>query len=226
MGMSRLLGLPRPRMTLVEDMGGPAYVRRLYPTGCSTCLVADLPVDNLPSSCLSRRDNLALLSLGVESLGQVGVHSLGFLFRDFIGRLDDRGWWVFVDGGRWLEETGEMSLDVLDGVLEVDRPDARGAVTSFSKPSGFLGRQNLPVFPVVNRVESQDTMDQVESGPVPLAFFPDLDVSLSVPPDGRGLPFPRDFLIPLRGLWEAMMSNFGSPHASRVGFGGGSALRS
>lgn len=220
--MHRLLGLPRPKMTLVEDMGGAEYVRRSYP--CDRCgsLIPDLPVDSLPSTCMSRRDNLALLSLGVEFLGEVGGFSLGLLFREFLGRLDDTGWWIFIDGGSWLEDSGEVSLGVIDGVLEVHSPGGGVGVTNDTEVGGLFERYGLPRFSVLNRVTSPETMDDS----VARTWFPEEGSAFSIPPDGKGMPFPPDFLIPLRGLWETLMSNFGSPRSSRIGFGGGSAFRS
>ena len=222
--MHRLLGVPRPQMTLVEDMGGAEYVRRLYPSADYSNLVPDLPVENLPRTCLSRRDNLALLSLGVEFLEEVGAGSLGFLFREFMGRLDDTGWWVFVDAGSWLPDAGMPPLTVIDGVLDVEMPDEGGRVGRSTPTHRIFAKQGLPLFPVVNRVTSGEIMEQIGQRISPLAVFPEEQHPLSLSQGNKGLPFPPDFRDPLRGLWENLMSCFGSPRASRIGLGRPRAL--
>lgn len=222
--MHRLLGLPRPAMTLVEDMGGADYVKRLYPGEDQSNLVPDLPVENLPRTCLSRRDTLGLLSLGAEFLDVVGPHSLGLLFREFIGRLDDSGWWVFIDAGPWLSAAGTAPLAVIDGVLEVGMPDAAGGMSPKEEVSRLLINRGLPLFSVVNRVKPGELLEGMWQDPLPLAVFPEEESPISPLPENRGLPFPPDFLDPLRGLWEDLMSSFGYPRVSRTGFGGPSAL--
>lgn len=209
--MHRLLGLPRPKMTLVEDMGGAEYIRRIYPCEQGGKLVSDLPVDSLPSSCMTRRDNLALLSLGVESLEQVGPRSLGLLFREFLGRLDDTGWWVLIDGGPWLEEAGDPPLEVIDGVLEVVTSNPREGTMNCTDARELFTRHGLPLFSVVNRVSSHEILERTDEGLDPHVCFPDEGPVLPIPAEGRGMPFPPGFLVPLKRLWETMMSNFGSP---------------
>ncbi len=223
--MHRLLGLPRPKMTLVEDMGGADYVKRIYPCNKGEHLVPDLSVDHLPGSCMSRRDNMAMVSLGVQAMDRVGASALGLLFREFLGRLNDAGWWVFIDGGAWLQETAGDSLEVIDGVLEVGVPVERDPILVNQMRRGLLAEQGLPLFPVANRVNGEESLGRLNFMSEPLACFPEEDSPLSVSPEGRGLQFPRDFMDPLRSLWENLMSSFGSPRSSRGGFGGGAACR-
>jgi CO dehydrogenase maturation factor len=152
--LSSLVGLRRPERSLADELGGPEALTRklgayLAPSGEKG---GRIHVDELPASCTSRRDCLALLEVGKawpggDDAGQI-LEELG---RNVLSRLDDRNWWVLVDNEAGVNLYGsshrctDAFLFVSDGSLE--------SLESAAFATRLFLEVEKPLLTLLNRVE-------------------------------------------------------------------------
>jgi len=152
--LAGLLGLRRPQRSLADELGGPDALTRKVGAYLDPCEEKEcrIHVDELPASCTSRRDCLALLEVGKAwPGGDEAGHILEELGRTVLGRLDDRGWWVLVDNEAGMDRFG-ASHRCTDVFLFVSDGSAESLESAAFATRLFLEVEK-PLLTVLNRVE-------------------------------------------------------------------------
>ena len=125
-GLHRMLGLREPKMTLAGEFGGRTALKKwLY--GSSSVNDSPLPdklhVQELPLGCISRRDNLALVSVGkIEEPHEGCACPLGALGKKLLGSLENGNWQYLVDAEAGVEHVGRGLFESCDAFLLVMEP--------------------------------------------------------------------------------------------------------
>ena len=208
----RMLGLQAPNSTLMEDLGGRVAVKKAVFDKQNSSASEDtkLHVDDLPRSCVSRRDDLAFLAIGKIYKPDEGCACpMSALEKGFLERLYVPGWWVLVDCEAGVEHIGRGVWRHADVFLVVLEPSHESM--EMAKFMNNLAKEvKRPIVTVVNMVD-EDIAEDVKMSAEALgigvdAVFPRDRRVASANLIGQQVPLLPEFVPSLRACTEAILN--------------------
>ena len=208
----RMLGLSAPKSTLMDDLGGRVAVKKVVFDNKKGGFDEDakIHVDDLPRTCVSRRDDYAFLAIGkIRQPDEGCACPMGALEKGFLARLHAPGWWILVDCEAGIEHIGRgiwRSADIFLVVLEPSHESLEMAKFM----NGLAKEVNRPIVTVVNMVDediAEDVKTSVKSLGISVdAIFPRDRRVASANLSGQQVPLLPDFVPSLRACMEAILN--------------------
>ncbi|MCF7935935.1 MAG: hypothetical protein K9L28_06325 [Synergistales bacterium] len=168
-GLPGKLGLPFPERTLVDELGGFSGLNRgmlRWREGSGSAEYFQhqyIHVDDLPLSCVSRKDNFALIATGkIEACGEGCEPFLDDLSWEFLENLEHQGWWVFVDTGEGMDRLEGSVGTVCEAILHVMRPEGEDLCTTL-RIREILQQAGLDCMPLLNNID-EERIEEVRAG--------------------------------------------------------------
>jgi CO dehydrogenase maturation factor len=156
-GLSVQLGMDDPK-ELMDQLGGKKTVvtRMLsaFSTGKrSPLLTESWSIDEIPSECVTKKDNLYLLQIGkVKHFGEGCACPMGGLSREFVNNLKlNQKDVAIIDTEAGIEHLGRSVASGVDIVLVVLDPSYESLRLS-KKISAIAGEENKPVYFILNKI--------------------------------------------------------------------------
>jgi CO dehydrogenase maturation factor len=156
-GLSVQLGMDDPK-ELMDQLGGKKTVvtRMLsaFSTGKrSPLLTESWSIDEIPSECVTKKDNLYLLQIGkVKHFGEGCACPMGGLSREFVNNLKlNQKDVAIIDTEAGIEHLGRSVASGVDVVLVVLDPSYESLRLS-KKISAMAGEENKPVYFILNKI--------------------------------------------------------------------------
>jgi CO dehydrogenase maturation factor len=156
-GLSVQLGMDDPK-ELMDQLGGKRTVvtRMLsaFSTGKrSPLLTESWSIDEIPSECVTKKDNLYLLQIGkVKHFGEGCACPMGGLSREFVNNLKlNQKDVAIIDTEAGIEHLGRSVASGVDVVLVVLDPSYESLRLS-KKISAMAGEENKPVYFILNKI--------------------------------------------------------------------------
>lgn len=206
----RMLGLLASKSTLMEDLGGRVAVKKVVfeKKDNMTAEEAKLHVDDLPLSCVSRRDNLAFLAIGkIDKPDEGCACPMGALEKGFLERLHVPGWWVLVDCEAGVEHIGRGVWHHADIFLVVLEPSHESMeMAKFMNELAIeVGRPMLTVVNMVDEDIAENVKASMKSIDIDVnAFFPRDKRIAAVNLSGESVPLLPEFMPLLRSCLDAI----------------------
>ncbi len=157
-GLYRLLGLDLPQ-SLMDSFGGKkGFRQKTSGTGMSLggppqLFPQDMTINSLPDGCVSRTDNLAVMSIGkIHHFGEGCACPMGNLFQKFFSSLtlSDNDL-VIVDTAAGVEYFGRRLDAQCDRILVVVDPSYESIMMA-RRVKGLAKEINLPVQAILNKL--------------------------------------------------------------------------
>lgn len=206
----RMLGLSAPKSTLMDDLGGRVAVKKVVFDNKKSGFDEDakIHVDDLPRTCVSRRDDYAFLAIGkIRQPDEGCACPMGALEKGFLARLHAPGWWILVDCEAGIEHIGRgiwRSADIFLVVLEPSHESLEMAKFM----SDLAKEVDRPMVAVVNMADD-DVIENVKAslestGIEAAAFFPRDKRIAASNLKGDTVPLLPEFVPFLRSCFEAI----------------------
>ncbi|MCL2172886.1 MAG: P-loop NTPase [Nitrososphaerota archaeon] len=157
-GLSSQLGLADPR-ELIEQIGGKSEVKSkmgvVRSDGHKAPVFSETwNIDNIPSECLSKKDNLYLLQIGkVKHYGEGCACPMGVLSKDFVTNLSLEPMDIAViDTEAGVEHLGRSVAAGVDLILGIIDPSYESIRLS-EKMSAMAKESKKPIQFIINKAE-------------------------------------------------------------------------
>jgi len=156
-GLSSQLGMKDPK-ELMDQIGGKEILVNKMLSGFSTgkrnpLLNESWSIDEIPSECIAKKDNLYLLRIGkVKHFGEGCACPMGGLSREFVNnlRLSHKDM-VIIDTEAGIEHLGRGTASGVDVILMVLDPSYESLKLS-KKISGMAAEAGKSVYFVLNKI--------------------------------------------------------------------------
>jgi len=208
--MHRMVNLPHPERTLVEELGGRPAIVKTCSSVCvdETNFPEELHVKDLPCSCVSCRDNLYLISIGkIKELGEGCSCIMTDLAKQFISILYAGNWTYLIDTGSSMEHIGRSLYDVCEGFLVVI-DGTWESLELAAKMKEFAEGLNKNIYWVLNKVKDNnlDFVTKVleEGGLRPHGIVPYMSLLEEAALRGNPLPLQKEVTKNIERLASAL----------------------
>lgn len=156
-GLSVQLGMDDPK-ELMDQLGGKKTVVTKMLSAFSAgkrspLLTESWSIDEIPSECVTKKDNLYLLQIGkVKHFGEGCACPMGGLSREFVNNLKlNQKDVAIIDTEAGIEHLGRGVASGVDVVLVVLDPSYESIKLS-KKISAMAGEENKPVYFILNKI--------------------------------------------------------------------------
>jgi len=216
--LHRMINLPSPERTLVEELGGREAIAKGFSSGMSLEKIKDprfsrgLHVRDLPCTCVSCRDNLYLVSIGKIREPKEGCSCvMTDLARQFISMLYMGNWTYLIDTSSPMEHVARSLYEACDEFLVVLDPTMESLELAV-KMRELSVKLNKRIYLILNKVSERTKThmtDRLKANDLePAAVIPYFPALEEASMKGEPLPLQKTVIHPLMNLVDVLFDRF------------------